>query len=173
MLMSRWFSVMKQLLGCTNFEIVTLLLHNSTFCIGMLWVLAGFHVRSLSEQHDTLHHPSGGFFWKFVLLNVFPFFLLRSFGLAQGNLNPKVFGVNVRYISFIAFNAFDPVMYQTFDRRCLCSVFQGRFYPPTSDAGISRRADEKTVFLPKKYIRDPPHPPSSPFLSSLESCTVS
>lgn len=28
-------------------------------------MLKGFHVRSLSEQHDTLHHPSGEFFWKF------------------------------------------------------------------------------------------------------------
>lgn len=28
-------------------------------------MLQGFHVRSLSEQHDTLHHPSGEFFWKF------------------------------------------------------------------------------------------------------------
>lgn len=30
-------------------------------------MLGGFHVRSLSEQHDTLHHPSGEFFWKFLL----------------------------------------------------------------------------------------------------------
>ena len=25
-------------------------------------------VRFLFEQHDTLHHPSGGFFWKFLLV---------------------------------------------------------------------------------------------------------
>lgn len=36
-------------------------------CIGMLWVLGGFHVRSLSEQHGTLYHPSGEFFWKFLV----------------------------------------------------------------------------------------------------------
>lgn len=46
---------------CTS---ITLQFHH---CIGMLKVLGGFDVRSLSEQHDTLHRPNGEFFWKFPL----------------------------------------------------------------------------------------------------------
>lgn len=48
-------------------EIVPLWLYNSTLALGCFSCLGGFHVRSLSEQHDTPHHPSGEFFWKFLV----------------------------------------------------------------------------------------------------------
>lgn len=66
MFVSRWFSVMKQLLH-SYFQWV--IAYGSTKP-SLHWdalMLKGFHVRSLSEQHDTLHHPSGEFFWKFCV----------------------------------------------------------------------------------------------------------
>lgn len=51
---------MKQSLACERFEWIIVPLHWDA-------VLGGFHVWSLSEQHDTLHHPNGEFFWKFLL----------------------------------------------------------------------------------------------------------
>lgn len=83
-----WFSVMKQSLACERFEWIIVPLHWDA-------VLGGFHVWSLSEQHDTLHHPNGEFFWKFLLyMSLFLHFFLKSFGHGFGHNCNKVLGVN-------------------------------------------------------------------------------
>lgn len=80
-------------------------------------MLGGFHVRFLSEQHDTLHHPSGEFFWKFLLVMCLLFYFLKPFGRGFGNYDPEVFGLNSQY-PFCLLNPFDCTLNA---KRSICS----------------------------------------------------
>lgn len=163
-----WFSVMKQSLACERFEWIIVPLHWDA-------VLGGFHVWSLSEQHDTLHHPNGEFFWKFLLyMSLFLHFFLKSFGHGFGHNCNKVLGVNFQcpcniffFLCMFCFvTAFNSALIGLFQ----CSTTNWPVWiclPNLTYPGKSTRAKSFFFLLPKKYTRTSPFPFFSPFLSRL------
>lgn len=74
LLTSRWFSVMKHKHGSAVSYHGTQHLFASTIptlALGCFSCPRGFHARSRSEQHDTLHHPGWGIFLEVSRSHVF------------------------------------------------------------------------------------------------------
>lgn len=164
-----WFSVMKQSLACERFEWIIVPLHWDA-------VLGGFHVWSLSEQHDTLHHPNGEFFWKFLLyMSLFLHFFFKSFGHGFGHNCNKVLGVNFQCPCNIFF-----FFFVCFVLLLLLILHSLAYFSAPQLTGLSESVfltwlilenpQEPRAFfflLPKKYTRTSPFPFFSPFLSRL------
>lgn len=163
-----WFSVMKQSLACERFEWIIVPLHWDA-------VLGGFHVWSLSEQHDTLHHPNGEFFWKFLLymslfLHFFLSHLVMDLDIIAIRCWEWIFSAPATFFFFFV----------CFVLLLLLILHSLAYFSAPQLTGLSESVfltwlilenpQEPRAFfflLPKKYTRTSPFPFFSPFLSRL------
>lgn len=144
------------------------------------------HVRFLSEQHDTLHHPSGEFFWKFLLYMCFLFYFFKVIWSWIWKLWPQGVWIELSVplqLGFCLFNPFDCTLIVKWSNISqalpVFSVPYGPFYDCSttnrpmwhhSESVLSSSLSQTTsyprksrrskpfFFLPKKYMSTFPFP---------------
>lgn len=142
-------------------KFVPLLLYNSTLHWDALGNLGGFHVRFLSEQHDTLHHLMGEFFWKFLVYKHLVVDLKTTLWCLECTFTS--------YTTATGFRIFQikkaPIFTGLSDNdQILFHLFQLFKYHPLE---IPEAQAQKNIFLPKKYTSTFPHSVFSSFASHL------